>query len=481
MNAFEKLALYIDGEWRELDGRTYECVTDPGTGKVLGLLPHATAQDVEDALTAARDAFESWKNTPALHRSRLILDAVSLIRERKGSIAEALAAEQGKPIAEAKAEVERAADMIEFCAQEARRIYGRVIPAREVGVRQTVIKEPVGPVAGLTPWNFPAISPARKIGGALAAGCSIVLKPSEEVPATAIALVRAFHDAGLPKGVLNLVFGIPGDIARQLIESPIIRKIAFTGSVPVGKTLARLAADNMKGAVMELGGHAPVIVCNDVDPAAAAEACVKAKFRNAGQICISPTRFYAHRKIFNAFKQAFAEKAAAIRVGDVRDPETQMGPLINARRLAAIEGLVSQAVAVGANVLAGGRKLDRPGFFYAPTVIEGAGENAHISFEEPFGPVALLEPFDELDEAIVKANSLPYGLAAYAFTRDAAVVETLSNRLEAGVIGINRFGVSEPETPFGGVKDSGYGREGGVEGLESYLTTKFVAHSYSVG
>jgi succinate-semialdehyde dehydrogenase/glutarate-semialdehyde dehydrogenase len=475
---YEKLELFVGGRWLGTEGRRTEPVVDPSTGETLAQLPHASTQDIENALASARKGFEIWRDTPAIERSRIMLKAAVIIQSRVESIAATAAAEQGKPMAEARSEVVRAADMIQFCAEEARRLYGRVIPARERNVRQTVIKQPVGPVAGFTPWNFPAISPARKLGGALGAGCSLVLKPSEEVPGTAVALVRAFMDAGLPDHVVSLVFGDPAQISSQLIASPVIRKIALTGSVRVGKLLAELAGKHMKGATMELGGHAPVIVCEDADPIAAGRACAIAKFRNAGQVCISPTRFYAHSSLYEEFCASFAKAARAIKVGPSGDPSSEMGPVVNQRRLEAVEELVRDAVSKGARVLAGGERIASDGFFYSPTVLADVPDDAMALQEEPFGPLALLRPFDDLEDAIQQANALPFGLAAYAFTRSARTAELLTSRLECGVLGINRFVVSEPETPFGGVKDSGYGREGGPEGMESYLSTKFVAHAY---
>lgn len=474
---FDSLALYVNGEWRSAAGRQSLHVVDPCTEDVLGELPVATDRDIDDALDAAKNGFAEWSETPAITRSRVILAAVDLIKARSDSIARVIAFEQGKPIGEAKQEVLRAADMIQFCAEEARRLYGRIIPSRERSVHQYVTKEPVGPIAGFTPWNYPAVSPARKIGGALAAGCSLVLKPSEEVPASALALARAFHDVGLPRGVLNVLFGDPAHISRRLIESPVIRKVTLTGSTQVGKTLAALAGHNSKPSVMELGGHAPVIVCEDADPAAAASASVTAKFRNAGQVCVSPTRFYISRSLYKDFCDRFASAAAKIKVGSPFDAEVTMGPLVNGRRRDAIDRLVLDAKAKGARVLSGGERVGNRGYFYAPTVLSDVPTGALAMQEEPFGPIALLCPFEDLEDAIDQANSLPFGLASYAFTQSARTADLLARRLCSGVVGINRFGIAEPETPFGGVKDSGFGREGGIEGLDSYLTTKFVAHA----
>jgi succinate-semialdehyde dehydrogenase / glutarate-semialdehyde dehydrogenase len=343
-------------------------------------------------------------------------------------------------------------------------------------MRHTVLRQPIGPVAAFSPWNFPLSSPARKVAGALSSGCSIILKASEETPAGAVQLVRAFHDAGLPAGVLNLVFGNPAEISEYLIPQSRIRLITFTGSIPVGKHLAEMAGRYMKPAIMELGGHAPVIVCDDVDPAATADTSVIGKSRNAGQVCVAPTRFFVQEAIYEQFAQSFAEKAKQLKVGNGLDQSTQMGPLANARRIDAMETLVADAKAKGARVLAGGHRLGNRGYFFPLTVLADLPDDARAMNEEPFGPLALVNPVKTLDEAIEKANSLPYGLAGYAFTRSAANADRLADGIEVGNLSINHFVASVVETPFGGVKDSGYGREGGTEGLQCYTITKNVSH-----
>jgi succinate-semialdehyde dehydrogenase/glutarate-semialdehyde dehydrogenase len=403
------------------------------------------------------------------------MKAVSLMRERVEDMAVAMTLEQGKPIAQARMEILRGCEIIEWDASEGRRTYGRVIPS-EPGIRHTVLRQPIGVVAAFSPWNFPMSSPARKVGGALAAGCSIILKASEETPAGAVQLVRAFHDAGLPPGVLNLVFGQPSEISEYLIPQPAVRLITFTGSIPVGKKLAEMAGRYMKPAIMELGGHAPVIVCDDVDPATTAAASVIGKSRNAGQVCVSPTRFFVHQEIYQRFADAFAEKARAVKVGDGLDPETQMGPLANHRRIEAMETLIADARAKGARVLAGGSRIGNNGYYFPLTVLADLPDDARAMVEEPFGPLALINPVSSLDEAIEKANSLPYGLAAYAFTRSARNADRLADGVEAGNLSINNFVASIAETPFGGVKESGYGREGGTEGLAHYTVVKNVSH-----
>jgi succinate-semialdehyde dehydrogenase/glutarate-semialdehyde dehydrogenase len=403
------------------------------------------------------------------------MKAVGIIRSRVEDFAVAMTLEQGKPIAQSRLEILRGCDIIEWDAAEGRRAYGRVIPS-EPGMRHTVLRQPIGPVAAFSPWNFPMSSPSRKVGGALSAGCSIILKASEETPAGAVQLARAFTEAGLPPGVLNLVFGEPSKISEYLIPHPSIRLVTFTGSIPVGKHLAAMAGKYMKPAIMELGGHAPVIVCDDVDPVATAATSVTGKTRNAGQVCVSPTRWFVEEKVYGAFAKAFAEKAAALKIGSGLDPANQMGPLANSRRIEAMAELVADAKAKGAKVLSGGARLANRGYYWPLTVLAELPDDARVMREEPFGPIALVNPVKSLDEAIEKANSLPYGLAAYAFTNSARNADRLAEGVEAGNLSINHFVASLAETPFGGVKDSGYGREGGSEGLTHYTVVKNVSH-----
>jgi succinate-semialdehyde dehydrogenase/glutarate-semialdehyde dehydrogenase len=442
---------------------------------MLGTVPTATKADLDDALAAADKGFKIWRNTAPAKRAQIILKAAALIRERVDVMAAAMTLEQGKPIEQAKLEILRGCDIIEWDATEGLRLYGRIIPS-EPGMRHTVLRQPIGPVAAFSPWNFPMSSPARKVAGALSAGCSIILKASEETSAGAFQLVRAFHDAGLPAGVLNLVFGNPAEISEYLIPQSRIRLVTFTGSIPVGKHLAEMAGRHMKPAIMELGGHAPVIVCDDVDPAVTAAASVIGKSRNAGQVCVSPTRFFVQEKIYEQFAQSFAERASQLKVGNGLDPSTQLGPLANVRRIEAMETLVTDAKAKGARVLAGGQRIGNRGYFFPLTVIADLPDDARAMNEEPFGPLALVNPVKTLDEAIEKANALPYGLAAYAFTRSASNAERLADSVEVGNLSINHFVASVAETPFGGVKDSGYGREGGTEGLQCYTVVKNVSH-----
>jgi succinate-semialdehyde dehydrogenase/glutarate-semialdehyde dehydrogenase len=401
--------------------------------------------------------------------------AADLFRDRKEAIARILTQEQGKTIAEARVEVVVSADIIEWYAEEGRRAYGRLIPARSSSVRQIMMQEPVGPVAAFTPWNFPGVTPARKIGGALGAGCSLIIKASEETPGTCVELVRAFHEAGLPPGVLNLVFGVPARVSEHLIASDIIRKVSFTGSVPVGKHLTKLAAEGMKRTTMELGGHSPFIVFDDVDPEKTAEIAVGGKFRNAGQVCISPTRFFVQEKSHGKFVKRFVECAEKLRLGDGLDEKTTMGPLANPRRLDAMEGFVADARQRGAKIATGGKRHGNQGFFFEPTVVTDVPEDSRLMTEEPFGPIAPIVTFKSFDEVVERANSLPFGLAAYAFTSSSRTATALTAELESGMVGINSLAISMPETPFGGVKESGYGHEGGVEGLEAYTNKKFIA------
>ena len=474
--SYPQLGLYIGGRWIR-DGRGTLPVLDPSTETIIGRLPLARPGDLDEALAAAQKAFLSWRATPAIDRCRIMTKAVALLRERAEDIARTISLEEGKPLVEARAEMARAADLIEFMAHEGTRAYGRVIPARQPGFRQTVLKEPVGVVAAFAAWNFPAITPARKIGGPLAAGCTCILKASEEVPGTAVELVRAFHDAGVPAGVVNLVFGNPADISTHLIGSPIVRKVTFTGSVRVGRLIGELAGRAIKPVTLELGGHAPTIICEDVDIAATARLAVAAKFRNAGQICVSPTRFLVQQDVYQEFVERFTEKARNIRLGPGIDPQSTMGPLANARRIEAMQTLVDDALVSAATLETGGRRAGGPGLFWEPTVLTDVPHEAMAMNEEPFGPLAVISPFIRDGDAVLEANGLSYGLASYLFTQDADRQSALSAGLASGLVGINSFTVGEPETPWGGVKDSGYGREGGIEGMESYYSVKYISQA----
>jgi len=474
-HGYPAVRMYIAGEWCQgATGRTAPIV-NPATGEVIGEVPLATTADLDRALDAAAEGFRAWRDTPIARRTAILHAAADLLTERAPEVGRTMTLEQGKPLAEATGEARRVADTLRWHADDARRAYGRIIPSAP-GTVLTVRREPAGPVAAFVPWNFPAGGPMRKISSALSAGCSIVIKASEETPATAMELVRCFADAGVPAGALNLVFGEPAEVSAHLIASPVTRLVAFTGSVPVGKLLAAEAGKAMKPSLMELGGHAPVIVCADADPVKAARRAAQAKFLNAGQVCTSPSRFLVHESLTEEFTAEFVKAAEALVVGEGLAEGTTMGPLANARRLKSLERLTADAVARGAKVLTGGERLDRPGYFFPPTVLTDIPEDADLLHEEPFGPIAPIMPFIDLDEALRTANALPYGLAAYGFTESAATAEKLSAELEAGILSINHCGGSVHEAPSGGVKDSGYGREGGPEALDAYLVTKRVSH-----
>jgi succinate-semialdehyde dehydrogenase/glutarate-semialdehyde dehydrogenase len=467
--------MYIDGSWTAGRSDASGDVVDPALGQVFAKVAHAGKADLDRALSAAARAYREWRLVSPYERSKLLRRAANLLRERADQIAPLMTREQGKPLAEALAETSGSADHIDWYAEEGRRAYGRLIPARAPGVRQIALREPIGPVAGFSPWNFPVSQAVRKIAGALAAGCTIIIKCPEETPFSCIELVRCFADAGLPAGTINLVFGVPAEISEYLIPAPQIRKISFTGSIPVGKHLGVLAARHVKRCTLELGGHSPFIVCADAEPEDAVKLGLALKFRNAGQVCAAPSRFYVHERHYRRFVDAFVAGAEALKLGPGSEPGINMGPLANARRLAAMEGFVADAEERGAKVLTGGRRVGNQGNFFAPTVLTETPENARLMVEEPFGPLAPIAPFSDLDEAIQRANSLPYGLAAFAFTRSERNATYLGERLESGMVSINHFGIAAPETPFGGMKDSGYGSEGGSEGLDAFLQTKFIS------
>ncbi|MDZ3991905.1 4-(hydroxymethyl)benzenesulfonate dehydrogenase TsaD1 [Pseudomonas sp. Teo4] len=472
---YDALYLFIGGEWIDAEGRNTATVTNPATEEIIGLVPLATAAELDLALDTAQQGFERWRNTVPAERARILKRAADLILARAPHIAAQMTIEEGKPIGEAMDEVTRAAEYFEWFAESARRIDGRVVPANRPGVLQLVKRQPVGPVAAFTPWNFPAITPARKLSAALAAGCSVILKPGEESPSTALALARALDDAGLPKGVLQVVFGVPDEVSSQLIASPIIRKVTFTGSVPIGRLLSSRAAEGVKPITLELGGHGPVLVFDDADVERAAVEGVANRFRGTGQVCISSTRFLVQRGVYPQFVEQFVAATKALRVGNGMHPHTQVGPLANLRQLNKMEELVADAVAKGAQVLAGGEALPGPGFFFAPTVLADVPMEARIMHEEPFGPIAILMPFDGLADGLAEANRLPYGLSAYAFTTNARTAIDVADGLEAGMIGINQYRIVATELPFGGIKESGHGSEGGIEGIEHYLTNKFIS------
>lgn len=473
-SSYSDLCLLIDGEKLSEDGRLGEDVINPANEFVLGRLPHASTQDLTRALEAARRAATTWRLTSATARGRILKHAAELLRVRVEQIAYAATLEQGKCLAETRLEVGMAADTLEWFGEEGRRAYGRVLQSSSAGNRALVVKEPVGVVAAFAPWNFPIANPARKLGAALAAGCPCILKPAEEAPASALAVAWALLDAGLPPGVMAVIFGRPAEVSRHLLASNVVRKVSFTGSIPVGRHLLTLATQNLQRTTMELGGHAPVIVFDDADLDRALDLTVASKFRNAGQVCVAPTRFIVQDSIYERFVGGFLERARLLPVGDGLDERNRMGPLTHPRRLEAMSSFVSDATSHGARLLAGGQRLGRKGYFFAPTLLSDVPLSARIMNEEPFGPIAAFTRFRTLEDAIVEANRLPFALASYVFTQSLHTATRMGEAIEAGMVGINTTAISLPESPFGGIKHSGHGSENGVEGLEAYLTTKFI-------
>jgi len=474
---YPKLSLYIDGKFIDGEGRKSQEVTNPSNREVLGQLPHASEADLEAALQSADKAFASWRRSSPTDRSAILRKVAQLTRDRAADIARNMTLDQGKPLAEAMGEIVSCADHADWHAEECRRIYGRVIPSRNPDVRQMVLREPIGVCVAFTPWNFPYNQAIRKVAAAIGAGCTIVLKGPEDAPSAVMAIAQMFHDAGLPPGVLNLVWGDPPKVSDYLIRSPLSRKVSFTGSVPVGKQLAALAGAHMKRVTMELGGHSPVLVFDDADIDRAATMLAKFKIRNAGQVCVSPTRFYVQKKAYDRFVAKFTDVLSKIKVGDGLAEGTEMGPLAHERRIPAISRFVEDARERGGKVILGGEPISGTGFFFPPTVITGLPEDALLMREEPFGPVAPVVSFDDANEVIRRANSLPFGLSSYVFTNSLQTATKVSNALEAGMVNINHFGSALPETPFGGVKDSGIGSEGGSETFDGYLVTKFITHA----
>ncbi|MBI5276128.1 MAG: NAD-dependent succinate-semialdehyde dehydrogenase [Burkholderiales bacterium] len=476
MTTYRNTQLFIDGQWQDAaDGRTL-AVHNPATGAEIGRVAHAGKPDLDKALAAAQKGFETWRDMVPAERAKIMRKAATLLRERAAEIAPLLTQEQGKPLVEAKGEVMAAGDITDWFADEGMRVYGRIVPSRtSVQMRQMVINDPVGPVAAFTPWNFPINQVVRKVAPALAAGCSVLVKAPEETPAAPAAFVQAFADAGIPQGVLQLVYGNPGEISGYLIPHPVIRKITFTGSTPVGKQLAAMAGQYMKRVTMELGGHAPVIVAEDADIALAVKCAGAAKFRNAGQVCISPTRFLVHESIADEFAAAFTAQTQKLKVGDGLAEGTTMGPLANPRRVTAMAEVTKDAVDRGAKVLAGGARIGDTGNFWQPTVLANVPLEAKVFNDEPFGPIAAIRSFSSLEAAIAEANRLPYGLASYGFTRSLKNADLMTRRIEAGMLWINMPAMPSAEMPFGGVKDSGYGSEGGPEAVLAYCNPRSVA------
>jgi len=472
---YPELQLFIDGEWIGKGNRNSEAVLNPATGEVLGELPHATQADLDRALAAADRGFKVWSAFLPEKRSEILRKAADLLKQWGDRVTRVATMESGKPLAQSRIELHMATEVLEWYAEEGRRAYGRVLPQRQPGSRMLVLKQPIGPVAAFTPWNFPQGNPARKLGAALGAGCSCVLKPAEDTPATALLMARALQEAGVPDGVCNIVFGVPAEVCPYILRSPVIRKLSFTGSIPVGKELVKIAAENMIRTTMELGGHAPVLIFEDVDLEHTLDLSVTAKFRNGGQVCVSPTRYFVQEGLYERFIEGFTARVNKMKIGNPLDESNHMGPMIHARRREAVHALIQDALKHGATLNTGGEASTGPGFFYKPTVLSQVPESARIMNEEPFGPVALINAFKTFEEVIAKANQLPYGLAAFAFTDSAKRVKLLGEQLEAGMIGINSYAISVPESPFGGIKQSGHGSEEGIEGLEACLITKYIS------
>lgn len=479
MKYIKEIKFFINGKWTlgDLPVDEFQDICNPSSGEIIGKVPVANSSVINEAIESAKKGFNVWRDISPHKRSEIILKTCSIIRERLEYIANLSTLELGTPFKDAKSYVLRSVEILEWDANEGKRLYGRVIPS-ENNVQQLVVHEPVGVVAAFSPWNAPFLTPCRKIGSALAAGCSIIIKSAEETPASAVALFQCFNDAGVPPGVINLLFGNPDLVSEELINHDDVRMITFTGSVPIGKKLAEKAASRMKPLLMELGGHAPVIICEDADIEDAAKKCAISKFRNSGQACIAPTRFYIHEKIYEKFINLFLDSVALLKVGDPLDEANSIGPLANKRRLELIEFLVKDALDKGAKLLHGGSRLNGDGFFYLPTVLGEIPESAIVLKNEPFGPIACMTKFNNLDEAITKANELPYGLASYVFTKDATRANYISRKLECGAVAINHLTVSTVGIPFGGVKDSGLGREGGTEGVASYTIKKTITQMF---
>jgi len=475
--AYPELKLFIGGKWVAGENGG-EDISNPATEEIIGHLRHASDRQIDLALDAAAKGFERWRREPAAQRRRYLLRAAGKIEEKREQFVETLSLEQGKPHLEASLELDRVIDTFEWFADEAYRIYGRVYPERNPGVRNLTLPEPIGVVAAFTPWNFPAFLSSRKIAPALAAGCSVILKAAEETPGTAILLLQALEEAELPPGVVNLIYGVPTHVSQRLIASPIVRKISFTGSAAVGKVLARLASENLQRCTLELGGHSPLIVFPDANVGNVLKAAAAFKFRNAGQVCISPNRFYVHQEVYEEFVSGFVDIAKGVKVGSARDAGVTMGPMANRRRLDAMERFVDDAEKKGARLATGGRRIGNRGFFWEPTVLADVPDDALVMNEEPFGPIAPVASFRDFDDVIARSNGTAYGLAAYVFTGSPETGRLMAEKLEAGTVGINHMSPAHADIPMGGVKESGYGYEGGHEGLDAYLTYKHVAQSY---
>ncbi|MEI7949954.1 MAG: NAD-dependent succinate-semialdehyde dehydrogenase [Gammaproteobacteria bacterium] len=474
-NLYPELQLFIDGEWISKGDRKSELVLNPATGEVLGELPHATTADLDRALASSQKGFKAWSSMLPEKRGEILRKAADLLKQRGDQVTKVASMESGKVIAQSRIELHMATEVLEWYAEEGRRTYGRVLTQRQAGSRMLVMRQPIGPVAAFTPWNFPQGNPARKLGAALGAGCSCILKAAEDTPASAILMVKALQEAGVPDGAINLVYGVPGEVCPYILRSGVVRALTFTGSVPIGKELMKICAERMIRTTMELGGHAPVLVFDDVNLEHVLDLCVTAKYRNGGQVCVSPTRYYVHAALYRTFVEGFTARVNKMKIGNQLDESNNMGPLIHARRREAVDALIHDAVKHGATLNTGGEAIAGPGYFYKPTVLSDIPDSARIMNEEPFGPVACINSFTDFDEVIAKANRLPFGLAAFAFTDSGKRLKLLGEQLEAGMIGLNSFAISVPESPFGGIKESGHGSEEGTEGFDACLITKFIS------
>ncbi len=474
-NLYPELQLFIDGEWISKGDRKSELVLNPATGEVLGELPHATTADLDRALASSQKGFKAWSSMLPEKRSEILRKAADLLKQRGDQVTKVASMESGKVIAQSRIELHMATEVLEWYAEEGRRTYGRVLTQRQAGARMIVMRQPIGPVAAFTPWNFPQGNPARKLGAALGAGCSCIIKAAEDTPASAILMVKALQEAGVPDGAINLVYGVPGEVCPYILRSGVVRALTFTGSVPIGKELMKICAERMIRTTMELGGHAPVLVFDDVNLEHVLDLCVTAKYRNGGQVCVSPTRYYVHAALYRKFVEGFTARVNKMKIGNQLDESNNMGPLIHARRREAVDALIHDAVKHGATLNTGGEAIAGPGYFYKPTVLSDIPDSARIMNEEPFGPVACINSFTDFDEVIAKANRLPFGLAAFAFTDSGKRLKLLGEQLEAGMIGLNSFAISVPESPFGGIKESGHGSEEGTEGFDACLITKFIS------
>jgi succinate-semialdehyde dehydrogenase/glutarate-semialdehyde dehydrogenase len=468
--------LFIGGEWRDASGGATLAVEDPATGETLAEVADATNEDAEAALAAATEAFASWRNVAPRDRSDILRRAYDLVDARTDELALLMTLEMGKPVSESKAEIAYANNFLRWYSEEAVRINGRFTINETGKGRVLTLKQPIGPCLFITPWNFPLAMGTRKIGPALAAGCTCVVKPAKQTPLSMLALAQILEEAGLPAGVVNVITASSsGSIMQPLIEDPRVRKMSFTGSTPVGKTLIKQSAEQVLKVSMELGGNAPFLVFEDADLDAAVEGALLAKMRNGGEACTSANRFHVHESVAEQFAEKLAQRIGALKVGRGTEDGIQVGPLIDDTQRQKVSELVDDAVGKGAKVLTGGKALDGAGYFYEPTVLTGVPDNAELLREEIFGPVAPITTFSTDEEAIAKANDTEYGLVSYVFTTDMDRGFRVIEALETGMIGFNQGMVSNAGAPFGGVKQSGFGREGGPEGLEEYLETKYVA------